>query len=224
MLKITQLTFLIFCCIASLNVLADEKNRSNLRLSFFLDRTHSDWNIQGQITESRISRYGVSLFEPLNEYVSIGIMAGALDLQQTSNPTSSAFNPSGHFLGFLYATQLPFSAGFSFDIVGEYSLYALDATHSNTEKLDIDWTYASVGIGLGFHNPYLRIKIMASQSILDGDETRRGSIHQNRSFELAKDNGYKLEAAYFTDQTGEIGLHLESGANNTLGLDFTRYY
>jgi len=196
---------------------------SGMEATLLIQRYETDLNINSSIIESRFNKVGLIIYEPSYSSFQPALQFGALEISQNNNPATTGINLTGNYLGILFRSLLYGGSTLGIRLGGSYAYYAADKVKNNQE-INLDWHELIFNIQALLVYEDFSIAFGGYSQLIDGDETAFGSVTQTRQFSENKKAGMDFEIEYWVDATGKIGIHVDSGARQGVGLVFTREF
>ena len=192
-----------------------------MRATLLIQRYETDLDVDDSIIESRINRVGLILYEPAYAAFQPGLHVGAFNINQSKNPVTAGMSLSGNYLGLLFHSLLYRHRHLGLQLEGSYTYHDADKV-TNDQEVSLQWHefMANLHIQMAHGNFYYAIG--AYSQFIDGDETAYGAITQTREFKVNERTGTHLEFEYWVDATGKIGIHVDNGGRQGVGLVFSR--
>ena len=194
-----------------------------MEATLLLQRFETDLNFDNSVIESRYNKVGLIVYEPSYSSFQPGLQVGAVEINQNNNPVTAGINPNGNYLGILFRSLLYDGHPLGLQLEGSYAYYAADKVMNNQE-INLKWheLIFNIQATLSYDNFY--IALGGYSQLLDGDETAFGTITQTRQFNENEKSGMHFELQYWVDATGKIGILVDSGGRQGIGLVFTREF
>lgn len=170
-----------------------------------------------------MERVGVTLVERQHERLALGLRGGYLSLSSNDDPALAGVDPEGGFLGVTVVGTLWQHGSLRLLAQGDY-LYAHSRKDSPAQKTTLKWTEGSLRAALSWRLGPVELVGGVHRSMLRGDEVLSGGLVVTRDFELASESGSFLGLDLAVEETGRIGVRLESGAREGIALVFARDY
>lgn len=199
----------------------DPAQRYNTAFSLHIKRQVSDWEVDNTTMESRISRIGLSIHEPLNEHLDSGIELGYLDLSQPDNTHTEGIGLTGGYLGLTLGTHLLRTDNLSLLLNLSYRYNSVEGS-DNTTEASLTWHELQGGLSLSYSFERLILSAGVGQHAVDGEE--RVENDETRSIEQKSETIYSAGATYWVERTGYIGIQGQRGAQQSIRFVFGRQF
>lgn len=160
----------------------------------------------------RVGRLGLSLHETLSPSMRAGVRLGWVGFTQSGRATTDGLDPSGYFVGIVFAGAWPRSAPLAFTLDASWRYNTVDDSDDTGNELEVDWqTFdlrPALRLGLG---PHVSARLGITAIAVDGDE-RRGGVTTPFS---ADGNAGPFAALDFARADGDVVSLRARGGNPT---------
>ena len=190
-------------------------------ISLDIARYVSDWEIEGEAVETRLTEAGFRYYEAVSPYVESGVGLGYLWLTQKGNPVSDGLHLSGNYLGLFVHADVVRSLPFHLGIAIDYRFNTVE-DENETNRVQISWHELYGGITMMFRVNEFEFKVQGGYRILDGDETETHGL--TRGFDSQKHGVAILTIDYYLEPNGYVGMQVSDGAQQGIQLVFARLY
>lgn len=187
-----------------------------------LERYELQFAVPDRAVNSVNEKVGVTLWEPAQPELILGLTLGQLFLTQTDYPTVAGRDFNGYFVD-LTATHV-FAEFGAMQYSGE-AAYGYQQVGDANRDNSVRWhtlrfsggTRAQVSKGVA-------LSAALSYGALRGTENTTGSSPRTTQFEESKNWGGSVNVELNVDPGGYVALSVEGGARHGLSLSFARRY
>ncbi|MGH8403401.1 MAG: hypothetical protein ACRESO_08385 [Gammaproteobacteria bacterium] len=188
-----------------------------------LGRYHTDFAYADGDHQADISRYGITLVQPVATDVGFGLQGGYMTAGINDNTLYPLGDGYGPFLGLFFAWHPMLGDYWSADFHAGYTWHDMSFQGQN-QKADVTWYtgYASLGPVLRL-GPW-RLAAGGYYQYVNGTETDTGTVNQRLDFSATHSTGAYIGVAYYLDRTGSLGIYAFGGARRGVSLVFKREF
>ena len=168
----------------------------------------------------------VTLLEALTSQLQGGIKLGYVGADQEQRVASAGINLKGYTLGVLLRGHLPvLTESLNLEYGLEYGFNDMDGS-TEDKNAELEWHALTGKLGLGVNLNLLRLHGGALYTQIDGKERVSGDSVEDATNDFSESNseGVYFGIGYQLDDSGFIGLDLESGSVNRLIFNFQRSF
>lgn len=230
--KNSSLLYPEFCrwCLAFVSLLAQSQVHSmdlasfeepGMEATLLIQRYETDFDVDNSKIESRISRIGLILYEPSYPSFQPGLHAGAFNINQSDNPVTAGISLTGNYLGVLFNTHLYKQRNLGILLGGSYTYFDADRA-GDDQEVSLQWHEYMANLQVRYAHGNLYYAIGGYTHLINGDEVAFGTITQTRELKVNERTGAHFELEHRVDATGKVGIHIDNGARQGVGLVFSR--
>ena len=189
-------------------------------VEFEIGDLEADWDFSGDTRQAKSNSLSLQIEERTQGGLAVGglIAYHSLRLDEASGSGSTKFEAQQ--LGLYLRQDVALNEFVSFEAQFEYGYYTGEE-NTDDERAELDWSQASVELGLGFQVNNLRITPFASYLWLDGDAD---GIEDGGGFELDDPFVSGVRFDIFTEKTAFIRIQLQAGSQTGGYISFVRRY
>lgn len=195
--------------------------RPSSSYSLDIKRQVSDWELDNTTMESRVSRIGLSIHEPLNGHLDSGIELGYLDLSQPDNAATEGIGLTGGYLGLHLGILLLRYQNLGLHLNLNYRYNSVEGSN-DTAKASLTWHELGGGLAMSYSFERLLLSAGIGQQAADGEE--RVENGETRRIEQEFETIYSAGVTYWVERTGYIGFQGLQGAQQSIRFTFGRQF
>ncbi len=175
----------------------------------------------GRTVETRETRVGVELWEPLAERVEGGVILGLNWVNQDGDPATEGEEPDGGFGGLRVRGDVPLGGGLAVEGAAGWQYHRASADASGGD-VTLSWYTADARAGLAFTQAAVTLAGGAMVAHTDGE--RRVDGRETVDFDGDDTLGGYLRASFATAGRGRIELRAASGPWTGVSITFARRF
>lgn len=189
-----------------------------------LGRYQTDFDYPSGLHRAHVGRYGVGYNEPVAPDFNFNLHGGYLTLDVDSDPVASLQDYTGRYLGLGARYESSSGDYLNFSVEGDYTWHDVTGS-SSVQQSEIVWYEAWVAAGPVLRTGPWRLTGGAYYQNIDGNETDSGPpVNQYRTFTAGRQAGAYVGVAFYTDETGSIGIYATAGARQSVSVVFKRQF
>ena len=190
--------------------------------ALMLERYEVRFAVPDRAVNSVNEKIGITLWEPAQSEISLGLTLGQLFLSQSDYPTVAGRDFNGYFVD-LSASRM-FAEFGPTKYLGEVAYGYQQAADSRSEA-SVRWHTLRLGGGLRVQiSRLLALSAAATYGALRGVDNTARPVQRTVKFEESTNLGATVGVELNVDRGGYVGLSVEAGARHGLSLNFARRY
>ncbi|WP_435104317.1 outer membrane protein [Arhodomonas sp. AD133] len=175
----------------------------------------------GRTIETRETRAGAELWEPLAENVEGGVVLGFNWVSQDGDPATEGEEPDGGYGGLRVRGDVPLGGGLAVEGAAGWQYHRASADASGGD-VTLSWYTTDARAGLAFTQGAVTLAGGATVSHVDGE--RRVDGRETVDFDNDDSLGGYLRASFATAGRGRIELSAASGPWAGVSITFARRF
>lgn len=166
----------------------------------------------------------ISLLSDFAPYTRGGLRLLYADGAPQDRDVVEGVNPRGYGLGVGFDGKYPLLADRLFFLAEGHYQYVDTAGSRESQKTTYEWWALLARGGVALRLGRFELRGGVALRTADGEERTRGDIDRTTDFEIERNDSAFVELDFSTDPSGHVGLVLEDGGTEQLGIYFRRFF